>query len=90
MSKKEDVTGSLKAHRIRNDNAAIRSVMAMVKETMNPFNSELDPGHLYNIGTGKAASDNTEKFLLNEVKIGKEERRKFIKECVEDPARFER
>ena len=49
----------------------------MVKDAMNPFDGELDPTHLYNIGTGEAASDNRERL------------RKFIYECIEDPNRFE-
>ena len=62
----------------------------MVKETTNPFESELDPNnHLYNIGTGKAASESTKNFLLNIEKNGNTERTAFISECVKDPARFE-
>ena len=57
---------------------------------MNPFSEELDPGYLFNIETGKAASSTTEKFLLNVFESGNEERRTFIKECSEDPERLER
>ena len=49
---------------LKNDNTSLRSILAMVKDTMNPFDSELDPIHLYNIGTGEAVSDNTEKLLF--------------------------
>ena len=90
MSKKEDVTSSMKPHRIKNDNASLRAILTMVKETMNPFDRELDPIHLYNIGTGKAASDNSEKFIFTSNKVGKELRSKFIDECNEYPSRFER
>ena len=48
---------------------SLRSILAMVKDAMNPFDSELDPTHLYNIGTGEAASDNTEKLLFTIKKI---------------------
>jgi hypothetical protein len=72
MSKREDVSASLKPHRIKKDNGAVQRILAMVKETMNPFDSEHDPEHLYNIGTGRAASDRTEKFLLSAAEIGEE------------------
>ena len=62
----------------------------MVKETMNPFNIEIDPEQLYDIGTGKAASEKTVQFLLNVAEIGKKRRCQFINECIEDPSRFER
>ena len=48
MSKKEDVTSSMKHHRIPNDNTSLRSILAMVKDTMSPSDSELDPTHLHN------------------------------------------
>ena len=41
----------------------------MVKDAMNPFDSELDPTHLYNIGTGEDVSDNTEYLLFTINKI---------------------
>ena len=40
---------------------------------------------LYNIATGKAASAETEEFLLNIANIGDKERKKFIDECIEQP-----
>ena len=46
---------------------------------MNPFECELDPKYLYNIGTGKAASDATKTFLLNVYNNGEFERTKLIK-----------
>ena len=64
MNRKEDVTSSMKRHGITNDYASLRSILAMVKDAMNPFDSELDPTHLYNI-----ASDNSEKLLFTIKKI---------------------
>jgi hypothetical protein len=90
MSKKEDITESLKPHRVRKDNAAVQSILEMVQQTMNPFSAEIDPEKLYNIGTGKAASESTEQFLLNVAQIGEQRRCQFIVECIEDPNRFEK
>ena len=50
---------------ITNDNAAVNAIITMAKETTNPLESELDPNNLYNVGTGKAASESTKNLLLN-------------------------
>ena len=89
LIKKEDISQDLKPHRIRNDNLAVNKIKDMTKVTMNPFDSCLDPATLFNIGTGKGASENTERFLLNLNNTGDKARRTFISECVEDPSRFE-
>ena len=39
---------------------------------MNPFDSRRDPDHLYNNGTGKSASVDTEKFLIGVAAIGED------------------
>ena len=62
----------------------------MIADTLNPFNSQVDPNFLYNIGTGKAAKDSTAAFLLNCVAIDERERKQFIDECSKDPQRFEK
>ena len=90
LVKKEDISNDLKPHRIKSDNLAVNKIISMLKETMNPFSNELDKENLYNIGTGKAASERTERFLLNIEEIGKREQEKFIKECFDDPSRFEK
>lgn len=89
MTKKEDISKDLKNYRIKSDNAALKKIKAMVHDTVNPFNTELDYGNLYNLGTGKAASKSAEDFLLNLKEIGEIERKKFIVECAADPGRFE-
>ena len=54
---------------------------------MNPFGT-INPLYLCNIATGKSVSQKNEEFLLNILKIGEEERNKFVMECIEDPSRF--
>ena len=61
-----------------------------IKDTMNPFDDNLDPSTLYNIGTGKAAKLETSAFLLNIFKIGEKARDEFIDECSTDKRRFEK
>ena len=45
---------------------------------------------LLNKGSGRAASNETKAFLLNVVNIGKESQDRFIKECSQNPNRFEK
>ena len=70
MTKKEDVSNNLRPHRVRNDHADLNKVIVMTQETMNPFDVNLDPNKLYNIGTGLAAMDSTQNFSLNMFKNG--------------------
>ena len=60
MTKKEDVSNNLRPHQILNDYADRNKVIVMIQETMNPFDVNLDPDKLYNIGTGLAAIDSTQ------------------------------
>ena len=48
--KNEDASNSLRTHRIRNHHAGLNKVIVMIKETINPFDVNLDPDKLYNIG----------------------------------------
>ena len=52
MTKKEDVSNNLRPHQILNDYEDRNKVIVMIQETMNPFDVNLDPDKLYNIGTG--------------------------------------
>ena len=56
----------------------------MIQETMNPFDVNLDPDKLYNIGTGLAAVNSAQNVLLNAFKNGENVRKKFIEECSQD------
>ena len=87
MTKKEDITSTLKSHNIKNDNMCLGQILDMIKANMNPFGT-INPLYLFNIATGKSVSQLTGEFLLNISKIGEEETNKFILECIEDPTRF--
>ena len=53
-----------------------------LKELMNPFDL-LDTDHLYNLATGKAATQEAEALMLNISSIGDEQRNQFIDECID-------
>ena len=90
MTKKEDVPNSLRPHRIRNDHADLNKVIVMIQKTMNPFDVNLDPDKLYNIGTGLAAMDSTQNVLLNVFKKEGNKRIKIVEECTLNSLRFEK
>ena len=86
---KEHITNDLRYYKIQKDNDSLNRIMAMVKDTLSPFDENIDKEKLYNLGTGKAVSSNTEEFMLS-IKTNGENLRRNIKECVEYPSRFER
>ena len=61
-----------------------------MEQSINPFSPELDTESLFNIGFGKAASNETKEFLLNVANIGRESQDRFIEECSQNPDRFEK
>lgn len=60
-----------------------------VEESLNPFQENLNPNYLYNLSSGKAASEDTANFLLNVISTGKHQLNSFIKECLLCPKRFD-
>ena len=89
LTKKEDITESLKASNINKDNLAVKEIKSMIENSLNPFKKDADPDHLFNICTAKSCKKGTEEFLLNVESIGNEARKCFLQECVENPNRFE-
>ena len=89
LTKKEDITESLKASNINKDNLAVKKIKSMIENSLNPFKKDADPDRLFNICTGKSCKKGTEDFLLNVESIGNEARKSFIQERVENPNRFE-
>ena len=55
MTKKEDITSTLKSHNIKNDNMCLGQILDMIKANMNPFGT-INPLYLFNIATGKFVS----------------------------------
>ena len=85
MTKKEDVSNNLRPHQILNDYEDRNKVIVMIQETMNPFDVNLDPDKLYNIGTGLAAIDSTQ--IL---KIGKMNEKHLLKNAHKDSRQCEK
>ena len=66
LTKNEDVLSDLKKHSITKlqDNLKKVMMMMMIKDTLNRYNSDINPNFLYHIGTGKASRESTATFLL--------------------------
>lgn len=57
---------------------------------MNPFDDTIDQKQLFNLSTGKAASQEVADFLLNVKEAGSQQKLKFISDCSSAPERFEK
>ncbi|KAK7575726.1 hypothetical protein V9T40_012012 [Parthenolecanium corni] len=90
LNSKDDVCRELKPYRIRQDNSDLSAICKILEESANPFCEALRDEVLYNIGTGKAAGEQTKEFLLTTRSKGDQLRTKFIEECKEDSDRFNR
>ena len=68
LTKNEDVLSDLKKHSITklqdNLKKVMMMMMMMIKDTLNRYNSGINPNFLYHIGTGKASRESTSTFLL--------------------------
>ena len=68
LTKNEDVLSDLKKQSITklqdNLKKVMMMMMMMIKDTLNRYNSEINPNFLYHIGTGKASRESTATFLL--------------------------
>ena len=88
LKKSEDVTQYLRHGVMVKDNKLLHKVIDLLCAMMNPFDPA-DKERLYNIATGKAASADTEKFLLSVNVRGEIAKKSFISECIKRPERFE-
>ena len=61
-----------------------------IKENINPFDPNIELSELYHLVTGRAAACNVAEFLLDGNKLGNDQKFKFLKECEEEPKRFDR
>ena len=78
LTGRENITNDLHHYKIKKDYDSLLGIMAMFKDTLNPFDENVDKEKLYNFGRGKTVSSNTEEFML--IKANRENlRRNFIK-----------
>ena len=79
LTGRENITNDRHHYKIKKDNDSLIGIMAMFKDTLNPFDENVDKEKLYNFGRGKTVSSNTEEFMLI-IKANRENlRRNFIK-----------
>ena len=67
LTKNEDVLSDLKKHsitKLQDNLKKVMMMMMMIKDTLNRYNSDINPNFLYHIGTGKASRESTATFLL--------------------------
>ena len=88
LTSKEDVSDELRPCNLKKNNKSLTKLLTAIPNSMNPFSSEIDKDHLFNISTGKAAKEETSTFLLDIGSIGRKKRESFIQACCDDPSAF--
>lgn len=88
VTKTEDVSKEMRKSRVDRDNHDLQAMRQVIEDSANPFSDLLQNNTLYNIGTGKAASEHTKKYLLSISENGDKARKKFIEECSLEKDRF--
>lgn len=66
----------------------VQKFIETVDTNFNPFSADLCRSKLFNLSTGKPASDDTTKFLLNSESNGFDQMLEFIQQCRVDIERF--
>ena len=74
--------------RIQMDNKDIDSLNETIQSSCNPFDASVEQKDLVNIATGKVATQETKKYLLEALNRGKAKRITFQEECSSNPKRF--
>lgn len=84
----DDTSHCLQQHQVKKDKLDLNRIITVINNSINPFHENIDKNSLFNISTGKAASQPIADFLLNITSIGNKQKMEFISECVKEPGRF--
>lgn len=87
LIKTDDTTESKCQTRVFNEQFG--KLTSEINNCLNPFDDSVQKDNLYNLSTGKAASNDTSEFLLNAVSVGKKKLVEFIDQCKNNPSRFD-
>lgn len=89
IKKKQDISSDLEKHSMRQSSLQLQRFLDAFSKYINPFSSALSRDFLFNICSGKAASEEVADYLLNIETIGDNLRKKFISQCSTSTVRFE-
>ena len=67
--------------RMKNDKSCLEQIKGVILFSVNPFSSNINKHGLFNLKTGKQASEETEKYLLGD--SSEDKRDAFVAECRE-------
>ncbi|KAK4321834.1 hypothetical protein Pmani_007461 [Petrolisthes manimaculis] len=86
----DDPTDELRGASVRHDNSDVRKVITQIHDTCNEFIGTVsESSKLFNISTGKAASESIKACLLGIKDKGKDKKETFVAACLDGPERFE-
>lgn len=89
MKATEDISKSLKQHRVTKDNEDLEKLVGGIQSTMNPFEMETDD-NLYSLSTGIKVSEDIKTDMLSIQEKGNDWHKEFLDGCLSDGARFEK
>ena len=70
ITKKDDITHDLKPNQMKKNSQNMVKIITLIDTTKKPFSENIPKEYLYNIGSGKAISQETTNFLLTCKQIG--------------------
>ena len=76
--------------RVKRDARDLENICNSIREMINPFDASINKDVLFNIKTGKKASQAADHYLLSVISEGECKRDTFINECNCDHNRFEK
>ncbi|XP_068213902.1 uncharacterized protein [Palaemon carinicauda] len=83
----ESATAQCRSYRIRKDSKQMQALSEKIDQLGKPFSPEA-PDTMVNLATGRAATKETEKYLLGTLQRGQVARQQFEREWHKDSARF--
>ena len=85
-----EIHKDLRSSRMCQDDKDLAALTKSIENALNPFDENLAHDALFNLKAGKEASPETTECLLSLITRGREARDIFVKECIEEAARFEK
>lgn len=89
LRKHTDVTADLESYNIKKDSKHLQSFIDTFSKFINPFDIGMDKLQLFNISSGKAATQAVQDYLVNIEENGQNLREQFITKCTNSPNSFE-
>ena len=86
----DENNNKMSSTRVKRDARDLENICNSIREMINPFDASINKDVLFNIKTGRKASQAADHYLLSVISEGECKRDTFINECNGDHNRFEK